>query len=119
MIPEDFLCKPCSLRFTNESVFQIHLSVVHDKIDSNINEKPKLLVVSLAEVDCEKFKCFKCYSNFALKNHLLVHSNLVHKESISNKYPEQDELKVKTTEDTTLEENVHDLNVQESIIQEP
>ena len=27
MNPEDFLCKPCSLRFTNESIFQIHLSV--------------------------------------------------------------------------------------------
>ena len=56
MGPNDLHCDPCSLRFTKKSIYEIHLSVVHNGNNPGTKIKPKLLVVSLAPLNSKKSK---------------------------------------------------------------
>ena len=85
MNSKNLFCNPCSLRFKEKSVLEIHLSVVHNGKNPRIKAKSKLLLVSLAEVKDELFKCTYCCSGFALENHLIEHLRSIHKEEISEK----------------------------------
>ena len=77
-------CKQCSLCFTQKSIFQTHIAVVHNQDNSKTKIKPKLLVVLLAKLNCKKFTCSKCNSNFAMKNQMINHSKSVHNDKTSN-----------------------------------
>ena len=85
--------------FTKKSIYQIHLSVVHDGNNSGIKIKPKLLVVSLAPLNSKTIERKYCNSSFALKDQLLKHSTLIHEEILSKKYSEKDQREMITSED--------------------
>ena len=81
-----FFCNPCKLRFSNNSTFQSHKSLVHEQN----GEMDDLMLVSLICQGDVLFTCSICKTEFALKNHLIKHMASAHEETKPSSYDEAD-----------------------------
>ena len=70
-------CQLCTLRFTNNSTYNIHFSLLHDSKNWQNGESKnrRFMLVSLITQGKEPFVCSVCSSGFAVEKHLTKHDH--------------------------------------------